>query len=458
MAADPVDYLRFIPSSGFDYFLHTGFSHTPYNTRSHTIYRIHGLAQTKQTISDNMADTPHGTSPTLTLVPATPAERLAVLNINSSAWKGPLTVADYIAREDHLLKQQLTGSRLTCWILVDRAQPVNNRTILSSCETFEKNALVAYNGVVEERVPTYGVGSVFCRKEFRGLGYAKRMIEELCRVFDGKKVVDGENGVDGVDGVGKDQGKREKPLFTILFSDIGKKFYAQFGWKPFPSAHVSLSSIDETEFKRDLPGVDLPLAQTSDLTATDVRKAMCSEEVAQRQREALRVASEESPGTAKVAIEPDYDHFCWHWAREEFYSERLRPDKGQPLIKGAGHDGVGVYCAWNRNFGEQSNENTLFILRWTYEDPKTPAQTQATIEAMAAILRRAQHEAHEWGMATVEFWNPTLLMQKAVSLLDPTIQVVHREQSSIASLRWTGAENGLGDDVEWLWNEKYAWC
>jgi len=49
-------------------------------------------------------------------------------------------------------------------------------------------------------------------------------------------------------------------------------------------------------------------------------------------------------------------------------------------------------------------------------------------------------------------------MQKAVSLLDPTAEVIHREKSSIASLRWIGGEQGLGDDVEWFWNEKYAWC
>lgn len=61
-------------------------------------------------------------------------------------------------------------------------------------------------------------------------------------------------------------------------------------------------------------------------------------------------------------------------------------------------------------------------------------------------------------MARVEFWNPAPMMQKAVSLLDPTVEVIHREKDSIASLRWTGAEQGLGDDVEWLWNEKYAWC
>lgn len=379
----------------------------------------------------------------LTLVPASPVEREAVLKINSAAWKGPLSVDDYINREYHLGRQKMTGSRLTRWILVDNTQPVNERTILSSCETFEKDALVAYQGEIQ-RVLTVGVGSVFCREEFRGLGYAKQMMEELCRIFDGKR--------------GGDNDKKKKtPLFTVLFSDIGKRFYARFGWKPFPSSHIALPPIDEMEFKRDLPGVDLPLAQIKDLTAEDVRGSMCSEDVVQKQQEALRIASEKSPG-AKVAIEPDYDHFVWHWAREEFYAARLRPDAGQPLIKGAGHDGVGVYCAWNRNFGEKAGENILFILRWTYDDPKTPAQTQATIEAMAAILRRAQFEAHKWGMAKIEFWNPEPLMQRAVSLLDPTVQVVHREDSSIACLRWSGADKGLGDDVEWFWNEKYAWC
>ena len=167
----------------------------------------------------------------LTLVPASPVEREAVLKINSAAWKGPLSVDDYINREYHLGRQKMTGSRLTRWILVDNTQPVNERTILSSCETFEKDALVAYQGDIQ-RVLTVGVGSVFCREEFRGLGYAKQMMEELCRIFDGKR--------------GGDNDKKKKtPLFTVLFSDIGKRFYARFGWKPFPSSHIALPPIDE---------------------------------------------------------------------------------------------------------------------------------------------------------------------------------------------------------------------
>jgi hypothetical protein len=61
-------------------------------------------------------------------------------------------------------------------------------------------------------------------------------------------------------------------------------------------------------------------------------------------------------------------------------------------------------------------------------------------------------------MSKVEFWNPSPLLEKAVALLDPKAEVVHREESSISSLRWTGAEQGLGKDVQWLLNEKFTWC
>lgn len=61
-------------------------------------------------------------------------------------------------------------------------------------------------------------------------------------------------------------------------------------------------------------------------------------------------------------------------------------------------------------------------------------------------------------MSKVEFWNPTPLLQKAVALVDPKAELVHREKESIASLRWTGEQQGLGKDVEWWLNEKYTWC
>ncbi|KAJ5165944.1 hypothetical protein N7492_006240 [Penicillium capsulatum] len=382
-------------------------------------------------IAANISSLPPGDSPDLVLVPATPAERIASIKLNSVAWKGPLDVETYIARENHLLSQRLTRDGLTCWILVDRSEPEGHRTILSACESYLKTAWLAYDGTVE-KVATHGVGSVYCRPEFRGKGYAKRMFEELCLKLETWQM---------------DKEPRGRSVFTVLFSDIGKNFYAQFGWRPFLSSHMSLPPAKHNGCQ----------SQTRVLHAEDVQRCICNPSVLTKLSDQMRRASQNSPG-AKVAIVPDFDHFVWHWAREEFHAQTLYPSHPPPVIKGAGNDQAGVYCAWNRNFGETPEENVLYILRWVYDEPTTPHEEQVVVDAMAGILRRAQQEAHDWNMGKVEFWNPTPLLEKAVALLDPEAQVVHRDKSSISSLRWTGADQGLGNDVEWILNEKYTWC
>ncbi|CAG8089896.1 unnamed protein product [Penicillium salamii] len=372
---------------------------------------------------------PDGESPDLILVPATPSERIASIKLNSREWRGPLDLDTYIARENHLLTQRLTRDGLTCWVLVSRHEAEDNRTILSACESYRKTALLAHGGVVE-KVATHGVGSVFSRPEFRGKGYAKRMMEELSTKLETWEM---------------EKEKRGRSVFTVLFSDIGKKFYAQFGWRPFASSHLSVAAKE---------GGD---TGARELFAEDVQKNLCSEEVLGKLHDRMLAASQKS-AVAKIAIVPNFDHFLWHWAREEFYAENLFPDRSPPVVKGAGVDKAGVYCAWNRVFDDVPEDNILYILRWVYEEPTSPTEEQTTIQAMAAILRRAQHEAHEWNMHKVVFWNPTPLLQKAMALVDPTSELVHREKDSVASLRWTGEAEGLGEDVEWWLNEKYAWC
>ena len=56
-----------------------------------------------------------------------------------------------------------------------------------------------------ENSVSHGIGSVFCNPEYRGRGYAQRMMAEL-----GKKL-DTWN-----------QGQGTKTYFTVLYSDIGK--------------------------------------------------------------------------------------------------------------------------------------------------------------------------------------------------------------------------------------------
>jgi len=380
---------------------------------------------------------PFASSSDLILVPATPEEYIECVRLNSTAWKGPLSQELYVEREKHLLNQNLTkNGGLTCWVLVNRNEPAGCRVIFAACESLQKRAFIAYGGRVED-VLSHGIGGVYVRSEFRGKGYAGRMMEEL-----GKKLETWQAGNE----------LRKKPLFSILFSDIGKTFYARFGWIPFKSSDITLSPISPNEVKNR---VSLPT--TKSMSTEDIKESMCSDIAIRKQRDLLRVASEKFPGV-KVAVVPNYEHMVWHWAREEFYAKQNILNKPSPVVKGAGVDSRNVYCTWTRTVGETPNSRTLHILRWMYEEPKSPVEEKETVEAMAAVIQRAQIEAYEWEMKDVQFWNPTPLLEQAARMLDPNISIKNRDESNIASLKWNGPEVGLSSDVDWMFNEKYAWC
>lgn len=240
---------------------------------------------------------------------------------------------------------------------------------------------------------------------------------------------------------------QEGNLFSMLWSAIGKNFYARFGWQPFLSSHLALPP----RAWDGLPKYDTAKSKIKDMYAEDVKKHMCSDAVMAKLRE--QMASENS-ANAKVAVLPDFDHFAWHWSREDFFVQKQLPDRSPPVIKGAGDDDVCVYCTWTRYFDENPG---FYILRWVYDDPKSSDDEKILVQAIATLLRRAQQESHEWGVGNVVIWNPPPLVHKAATVIDPELQIVHRDRD-ICSLRWTGDQHGLSKDVEWVLNERYAWC
>lgn len=154
--------------------------------------------------SDNL---PLSTSASLALVHPTEAERRATLLLNSQSWRGALSVPAYLRREEFLGNQLLTrNGSLSFWVLVDSSNPPSNpRRILASCETIRKRALIAEPGRRVEEVISHGIGSVFCDPQFRGRGYAGRMMMELAQILDTSR-----------------RDAEMTNYFTVLFSDIGK--------------------------------------------------------------------------------------------------------------------------------------------------------------------------------------------------------------------------------------------
>ena len=149
------------------------------------------------------ADLPSSKSSDIELTQPTNEEILHQTKLNSVEWRGALTPEAYLRREEFMQDKPLyRDGGLSSWVLVTKNDKIGRR-VLSGCETIRKKAFVARDGQVKE-VICHGVASVFCPPEFRGKGYAGRMIKDL-----GEKLSNW-------------QTDSQDCLFSVLYSDIGK--------------------------------------------------------------------------------------------------------------------------------------------------------------------------------------------------------------------------------------------
>ena len=195
------------------------------------------------------------------------------------------------------------------------------------------------------------------------------------------------------------------------------------------------------------------------------------------------------PNKVRIAFVPDVETMQWHHAREEFVAKELFGSI--PDVKGAivGESlGNRAWCIWTRVWyrteDEQPSTSTLHILRLVLEnkeddlslmsDAQSPDSGACTsVDMVASLLFAAQHEAAMWHMTEVHLWNPTSLITRALRRVfekptsagqPPKARIIDRANDNISSLMWYGDADvaGLRDvsrnDIEWIGNEKYAWC
>lgn len=372
-------------------------------------------------------ESPDSKSPSLYLTNPTAEEKVNTWNSTAGDWGKALTPEAYLEREQYLTTVPLARDNgVTHWILVDRNLPPNNRPILSSCESLRKPVLVAKGGVVTEGI-THGIGSVFTQAKFRGKGYAGRMLRELGPILKTWQV---DPKVPG----------HESCPFSILYSDIGSKYYAKLGWNTFPSTHFALppasaSSSSATPLKVD----DLP--------------ALCGTDEKKLRAELASISTDKKP---YVTMIPSYECMQWHHGREDFVTNKLFASS--PTIKGAiaGQPGSRVWAIWTRAFyGPVASNagNTLYILRLVIEDEKDTEENAASLKA---VLSLAQSEAKQWQLTEVDVWNPSEIQKALVKKTGLDSKYVVRDAESIASLMWYG--DGSAEDVNWVANEKFGWC
>lgn len=423
----------------------------------------------------------------LVLEHPTPTEREACWKATHPQWGIALDLDDYLNREAYLQTVPMArNGGITSWILTDPSSPPDARPILSACESIRKRCLVASpDGTVRE-VLAHGVASVFTSPEHRGHGYASRMLAILgskLASWQGSPYSGSSSSVAPAAGTsaggtttggaeqaqtGPDAPTREttttaqpEVALSVLYSDIGKSFYAKNGWLPYKSTHIALSpSSAETSSSDSAPGSTSPATpiayhHLAELTSIDESLL---------RRRLARPSPPDSGSKTRVALIPDLDAILWHIMREDYITSHIFGSV--PTIRGAMHGQRGrrVWAIWMRGYlgGLRSPEgNTLHILRLVLEDEDgerdvgdgTTAEESELVEGLRAILSIAREEAARWKLNDVQFWNPSSRLRRLVERTGLPHEFVERESDSIASLRWYGP-----GEVDWVLNEKYAWC
>ncbi|KAI0802823.1 hypothetical protein GGR55DRAFT_691912 [Xylaria sp. FL0064] len=332
---------------------------------------------------------------------------------------------------------------MTSWILVDKSRPPNYRPILCSCETFNKHSLTSNpNGNVQKAI-IHGIASVFCSEDYRGRGYAARLMRELATILRHWQ----------------SDSHEAKVVGSVLSSDIGKVYYAKLGWIPnLTNTHVEFPA---TEIPRSSLIRDILESELSELCKRDqlmTREAMATQ----------------TPGIPRrVVILPDLDHMLWHIRKENFATNHLFGK--QAPVKGAitGPLGKQVWAVWTRRYygphDSESSTNVLYILRLAVEGDRSANQPLSInvkevglpkdqVVYFEAVFQAAQTEAAEWHLDHVQLWEPSACVQHVISSSNITHAVVERQDDSIASGLWIDADTDAGTQPVWISSEYYAWC
>lgn len=395
-----------------------------------------------------MSNTPPDvTNPSITLTTPTNKEQQSIWSATHPSWGPGLTRQQYLDREAYLLTAPLArNGGLTQWMLTDStASSSSERPILSSCETIQKRAIISSPSGTITDVTAHGVASVFTNPDRRGRGYASKMMKLLGEHLANQQAT-----------------SENSAALSILFSDIGEKFYARDGWMPIGNTHIEFPVVSSSD--------TMPADTTASNQITELRDADLAE-LSKRDEQLLRtrLSTPLPPNTAnstRIAILPDHDTLQWHYSREDFMMQHFLSSPVR--VRGAMYTAPAssgrprrVWALWVRNrYGGAEGHavyTVLHFLRFVVEDEE--ATTDDELEAaLRGIMGVAQREAQAAQCSNIDIWNPSGRVRAVFEQRLPELQgkFVTRDMYNLASLRWFGP--GSAEDLDWVANEKFAWC
>ncbi|KAE8414600.1 hypothetical protein BDV36DRAFT_239019 [Aspergillus pseudocaelatus] len=372
-------------------------------------------------------------SSSLHLSHPTPNERIKTWTTTAATWGDPDLIPLCLQRFQYLTTIPLAkNGGMTMWILTDAKCLPDQRPILSSCETFRKRSLTSdAQGNTNDNM-VYGIASVFTPPRYRRRGYAARLMKELANKLHSW------------------QSAAPTPCIgSILYSDIGRRYYAKLGWHVNPTNSHYTFRPARVPWPSRTEGISKArLAELCERDEIMIRNAMkCPRKGTKR----------------RVTIIPDIDHMLWHIGKEEYMSELFLGKI--PLLKGAitGPPGNQIWAIWTHCYyshpEERLNENGLYILRLVVQNAEpTTDDANQPMDSFNAILQAAQYEATEWKLDYITLWEPSLLVQGWIDGSGIEYAITERKEEGIASGMWYDANGSKIDPPLWINNERYAYC
>ncbi|WP_228558627.1 GNAT family N-acetyltransferase [Myxococcus sp. AB056] len=243
-----------------------------------------------------------------------------------TAWGSPLTVEQFLEREQRLRVHPWSRDTMRTWLLCDDAGRV-----LTSCETFRTPSYLRGPDCQTTRGDSFVIASVYTEPALRGHGHATRLMDQVAAELE-----------------------RTEPdaQAAVLYSDVGARIYRRSGYQEVPA------------WDWHLPVGNGPVIHKVDTLLEDADVPSALE----------RMRRPEVP----FYLWPDATQVDWHLERERIYAELLR--RPRPRACGA------VVGASTALWAMMARQGELVVLML---DARSEDDAAALLEAAGAQAHKA---------------------------------------------------------------------
>jgi hypothetical protein len=285
-------------------------------------------------------------SKNIIIVEADEKDKMIARKANYQSWGRPLTVEQYLQRENELENTTFCRGSFKTWVL----KSPDNDEILASCQTYIRKVVFLPS---KEEKQCFSIGHVYVEDKFRGNHYAQLLVTLLRERMR-------QNGI-GI---------------STLYSDVGKKFYNNKTTK-------NLDWTPTMSFKADFPVIENNGHSFSYLTESIIAKFLKTE---------IDKVLKKKYDKPSLYFYPTLENFKWFWKRTEVLSKFLLspPYYDYPLGIFRGDEFM-VY---------------FFDICYHYDSPKILfALYDGTSGSLDKFIEAARIDAYLYGMDKFVIWN-----------------------------------------------------